>query len=109
MIYFLEKNIKEIIENPILSLFIIGNLFLIESILSIDNAIMLSSIIVSLKDKHRKIAIKYGIIGAYFFRVICFLFMSILIKMYWLKLLGGIYLIFIGISHFLKKKKNYKE
>ncbi|WP_341656925.1 TerC family protein [Blattabacterium cuenoti] len=100
----IEKSIVEIIHNPILSLSIIGNLFLIESILSIDNAAILASIILNLKKKDRKKAIKYGIIGAYFFRGLCLLFASILIKIWWLKPLGGIYLIFVGLKHFFMKK-----
>ncbi|WP_341658223.1 TerC family protein [Blattabacterium cuenoti] len=101
----IEKSIAEIIHHPISSLFIIGNLFLIESILSIDNAAILASIILNLKKKDRKKAIKYGIIGAYFFRGLCLLFASILIKIWWLKPLGGIYLIFVGLKHFFMKKK----
>ncbi|WP_341664323.1 TerC family protein [Blattabacterium cuenoti] len=100
----IEKSIAEIIHHPILSLSIIGNLFLIESILSIDNAAILASIILNLKKKDRKKAIKYGIIGAYFFRGLCLLFASILIKIWWLKPLGGIYLIFVGLKYFFMKK-----
>ncbi len=72
--------------------------------LSIDNAAILASIIINLKKKDRKKAIKYGIIGAYFFRGLCLLFASILIKIWWLKPLGGIYLIFVGLKHFFMKK-----
>ncbi|WP_341656790.1 TerC family protein [Blattabacterium cuenoti] len=100
----IEKSISEIIHHPILSLSIIGNLFLIESILSIDNAAILASIILNIQKKDRKKAIRYGIIGAYFFRCLCLLFASILIKIWWLKPLGGIYLIFVGLKHFFMKK-----
>ncbi|AFJ90957.1 DUF475 domain-containing protein [Blattabacterium sp. (Blaberus giganteus)] len=99
----IEKYFTEIIHHPLLSISIIVNLFFIESILSIDNAAVLASMIINLKKKDRKKAIKYGIIGAYFFRGLCLLFTSILIKIWWLKPLGGIYLIFIGLNHFLKK------
>ncbi|WP_185857892.1 DUF475 domain-containing protein [Blattabacterium cuenoti] len=100
------KYFTEIINHPVSSISIIGNLFLIESILSIDNAAMLASMIINIKKEYRKKAIKYGIIGAYFFRSLCLLFSSILIQIWWLKLLGGIYLIFIGLNHFFYKK-NY--
>ncbi|QIK16505.1 DUF475 domain-containing protein [Blattabacterium sp. DPU] len=100
----IEKCIIQIIHHPILSISIIGNLFLLESILSIDNAAMLSSMILNLKKEDRKRAIKYGIIGAYFFRCLCLLFASILIKIWWLKPLGGIYLIFLGLKHFFFNK-----
>lgn len=102
----IEKCIIEIIHHPLLSISIVGNLFLIESILSIDNAAMLASMIMNLKKEDRKRAIKYGMIGAYFFRGLCLLFVSILIKIWWLKPLGGIYLIFIGLNHFFFKKNS---
>ncbi|WP_185868965.1 TerC family protein [Blattabacterium cuenoti] len=98
------QSIKEIIDHPLLSITIIGNLFLIESILSIDNAAILASMIVNLKKEDRKKAIKYGIIGAYFFRGLCLLFASTLIRVWWLKPLGGLYLIFVGLNYFLTKK-----
>ncbi|WP_185873250.1 TerC family protein [Blattabacterium cuenoti] len=97
--------IKDIISNPILSISIIGNLIIIESILSIDNAIILSSMILNLKDnKDRKKAIKYGILGAYFFRILCLVFISFLMKIQWIKLVGGLYLIIIGINNFFIRK-----
>ncbi|WP_185849163.1 DUF475 domain-containing protein [Blattabacterium cuenoti] len=102
----IEKYFSEIIHHPLLSIYIIGNLFLIESILSIDNATVLASMIINLKKEDRKKAIKYGIIGAYFFRGLCLLFASILIKIWWLKPLGGIYLIFVGLNHFFRKKNS---
>ncbi|ACY40129.1 integral membrane protein TerC family [Blattabacterium sp. (Blattella germanica) str. Bge] len=97
------KSVSEIIDHPVLSISIIGNLFLIESILSIDNAAMIASMIVNLRKEDRKKAIKYGIVGAYFFRGLCLLFASTLIKIWWLKPLGGLYLIFVGFNHFLTK------
>ncbi|AWU43560.1 DUF475 domain-containing protein [Blattabacterium sp. (Cryptocercus kyebangensis)] len=109
---FIFSYITDITENPIVSFSIIGNLFLIESILSIDNAAMLASMIMRLKKEDRKRALKYGIFGAYFFRGISLIFASILIKIWWLKPLGGIYLVYIGVSHFFSKKfipKNSKK
>ncbi|WP_185868453.1 TerC family protein [Blattabacterium cuenoti] len=109
MVNFFTKNIQDIINHPMLSLSIIGNLFLIESILSIDNAAILSSIVMNLKKDHRNKALKYGIVGAYFFRVICIVFAYKIMKIWWLKLFGGLYLIFIGLDGlFFKKKRNLK-
>ncbi|WP_185858461.1 TerC family protein [Blattabacterium cuenoti] len=109
----IEKYIKDIIDHPILSIAIIGNLFLIESILSIDNSVILASMITNLRKEDRKKAIKYGMIGAYFFRGLCLFFASTLIKIWWFKPLGGLYLIFIGLNYLIKKNsflsKNGKE
>ncbi|WP_185876764.1 DUF475 domain-containing protein [Blattabacterium cuenoti] len=101
----IEKYFIEIIKHPILSITVIGNLFLIESILSVDNAIMLASMITNLQENDRKKAIKYGIIGAYFFRGLCLIFVTLLIKIWWLKPLSGLYLIFTGLYHFFLKEK----
>ncbi|WP_185864405.1 DUF475 domain-containing protein [Blattabacterium cuenoti] len=101
---FIFRSIKEIIDHPTLSISIVVNLFIIESILSIDNAAMIASMIMQLKKEDRNKAIKYGIIGSYFFRGICLIFASFLIKIWWLKPIGGCYLIFIGLNHFFRQK-----
>ncbi|WP_185873787.1 TerC family protein [Blattabacterium cuenoti] len=105
---FFIKYLIEIKDHPIISLLIIGNIFLIESILSIDNITLLATMVLKLKKNDRKKAIKYGIFGAYFFRFIGLLFTSILIKIWWLKPLGGLYLIFISLNYFFFQKK-YKK
>lgn len=107
---FLIKNIQSIIEYPIHSILIIFNIVIIEGILSIDNAAILATMILKLDKEDRKKAFKYGIIGAYLFRGLCLMFTTFLIKIKWLKLIGGFYLLFIGINFFLiKKKKNNKK
>ena len=56
----------------------------------------------------RNKALKYGIIGAYFFRGLCLLFATYLVKFLWLKAIGGLYLLFITYSHF-KNQFSKKE
>jgi len=93
------------------SSFIIIDLFLIESLLSVDNAAVLATMVMDLPKKLRNKALKYGIIGAYFFRGLCLLFASYLVKFLWLKAIGGFYLLFITYSHFKGKifKKSNSE
>ncbi len=86
---------QEIINNPVPSLAIIGNLIIIESLLSVDNAAVLATMVMDLPEKEREKALKYGIWGAYIFRGLAMLFASILIKIWWLKPLGGLYLIYL--------------
>lgn len=64
----IEFNIlwQDIINNPGVSLAIIGNLIIIESLLSVDNAAVLATMVMDLPDAQRKRALKYGIWGAYF-------------------------------------------
>ena len=99
----LEELLRDIIQHPIPSAAIIGNLILIESLLSVDNAAVLATMVMDLPQKDRNRALKYGIIGAYVFRGICLLFAALLIKIWWLKPLGGVYLLFLVYDYFKGK------
>jgi len=90
--------LKEIIRDPIAALIIIGNLVLIESLLSIDNAAILSTMVINLPRNERRKALNYGIIGAYLFRGACILLATFLIRIWWLKAAGGFYLIYLFIK-----------
>jgi len=87
--------IDEIVNNPGASLAIIGNLIIIESLLSVDNAAVLATMVMDLPEKQRAKALKYGIWGAYIFRGLAMIFASFLIQIWWLKPLGGIYLLYL--------------
>ena len=87
--------LQEIIDNPVASLAIVGNLIIIESLLSVDNAAVLATMVMDLPEKQRNRALRYGIWGAYFFRGLAMLFAAVLIQIWWLKPLGGLYLIYL--------------
>jgi YkoY family integral membrane protein len=97
---FLSKFVQP---DPKTALLVVLNLILIESLLSIDNAAVLATMVMDLPREQRSRALKYGIIGAYVFRGIALVFASILIKVSWLKLLGGGYLIYLFIHFFYKR------
>jgi YkoY family integral membrane protein len=80
--------------------FVILNLILIESLLSVDNAAVLATMVMDLPEHQRPRALKWGIIGAYLFRGLALLFASLLIKIWWLKVLGGAYLLYLSIKYF---------
>ena len=82
---------------------IIGNLIIIESLLSVDNAAVLATMVMDLSKEQRKKALKYGIIGAYVFRGLCLLFASFLVKIWWLKPIGGLYLLYLCFDYFRKE------
>lgn len=86
---------QQIIDNPVPSLAIIGNLIIIESLLSVDNAAVLATMVMDLPAKQRDKALKYGIIGAYVFRGLAMIFAAFLIKIWWLKPIGGLYLLYL--------------
>lgn len=87
--------LQEIINNPLASLAIVGNLIIIESLLSVDNAAVLATMVMDLPEKQRNRALRYGIWGAYIFRGLAMLFAAVLIQIWWLKPLGGLYLIYL--------------
>ena len=82
---------------------LIGSLVVIEGLLSADNALVLAVLVKHLPEKQRKKALMYGMFGAYFFR---FIFIGIgvyLIKFWFIKVLGALYLGWLVYSHFSKK------
>lgn len=97
--------IKEILDQPLASLLVVGNLIVIESLLSVDNAAVLATMVMDLPEPERKKALKYGIFGAYIFRGLCLLFATYLIKIWWLKPIGGIYLLYLFFNWLFSHKR----
>ncbi|HZD84178.1 MAG TPA: DUF475 domain-containing protein [Candidatus Angelobacter sp.] len=91
------NDFKKIVGNPLKSLFIGVNLVFMECILSIDNTAVLAGMLRTFKkEKDRKKAFRYGIIGAYLFRSIFLIFVTTLMAIWWIQPISGIYLIFLG-------------
>jgi YkoY family integral membrane protein len=101
--------VQQILDNPGASLGIIGNLVIIESLLSVDNAAVLATMVMDLPEKERDKALKYGIWGAYIFRGLAMIFASILIKIWWLKPIGGLYLLYLVYGYWKGKQTETKE
>ena len=101
--------VQQIFNDPLAALLIIGNLILIESLLSVDNAAVLATMVIGLPRQDRRRALKYGIVGAYLFRGLCLLFASYLIKVWWLKGVGGLYLLYLVANWAYKKQKDEKH
>jgi predicted tellurium resistance membrane protein TerC len=104
----MEQLINQILDNPAISLGVIFNLIVIESLLSVDNAAVLATMVMDLPEKQRDKALKYGIWGAYFFRGLALVFVSFLLAFWWLKPLGGMYLLWLVADQF-KEKLGYGE
>jgi YkoY family integral membrane protein len=105
----MNELIQDILNHPGASLAIIGNLIIIESLLSVDNAAVLATMVMDLPEKEREKALKYGIWGAYVFRGLAMLFASVLIKIWWLKPVGGIYLLYLVYSYWKGKQTVKKD
>lgn len=84
----------------------IGLLVLLEAALSADNALVLAVLVLPLPRKQQKKALQYGIVGAFAFRVIATLSAVHLIHMDWVKLVGGLYLLYLPIKHFVHQGRH---
>jgi YkoY family integral membrane protein len=105
----MQELVQQILDNPGPSLAIIGNLIIIESLLSVDNAAVLATMVMDLPEKEREKALKYGIWGAYIFRGLAMIFAAFLIQIWWLKPLGGIYLLYLVYDFWKGKQTEDKE
>jgi len=83
----------------------IGLLVLLEAALSADNALVLAVLVLPLPKRQQKKALQYGIVGAFAFRVIATLSAVHLIHMDWVKLVGGVYLLYLPFKHFVHKAR----
>jgi len=99
----------DIISHPGTSLAIIGNLVIIESLLSVDNAAVLATMVMDLPKEQRNRALKYGIWGAYIFRGVAMIFASALITIWWLKPIGGLYLLYLVFDWYKSKQTKTEE
>ena len=105
----MQELIQQILDNPGPSLAIIGNLIIIESLLSVDNAAVLATMVMDLPEKERDKALKYGIWGAYIFRGLAMIFAAFLIQIWWLKPLGGLYLLYLVYDFWKGKQTEEKD
>lgn len=78
----------------------IGLLVLLEGLLSADNALVLAILVLALPKSEQKKALRYGILGAFFFRIVAIAFASQMITLAWVKLAGGLYLLYLPYQHF---------
>ncbi len=76
-------------------LIILIQIIFIDIILAADNAIIIGLIAASFVPKNRKKIILWGVAGALVFKVVFAIFATYLFKFYWIKILGGILLIWI--------------
>jgi YkoY family integral membrane protein len=95
--------------DPKTALLVVLNLILIESLLSVDNAAVLATMVMDLPEKQRRRALRIGLALAYIFRGTALVFASILIKVNWLKLLGGGYLLYLSGQFFYKEIFKHKH
>ena len=78
----------------------IALLVLLEGLLSADNALVLAILVLGLPRSQQQQALRYGIIGAFAFRILATLLAVQLIAFGWVKLVGAAYLLYLSFNHF---------
>jgi YkoY family integral membrane protein len=78
----------------------IGLLVALEGLLSADNALVLAILVLGLPRHQQKQALRYGILGAFFFRILATLLAIHLLALSWIKLIGAGYLLYLAFNHF---------
>lgn len=78
----------------------IGLLVLLEGLLSADNALVLAILVLGLPKRQRRKALRYGILGAFAFRIVAIIFAAHMMQLGIVKLAGGLYLLYLTYNHF---------
>jgi len=91
------------------SLFVVANILFMETMLSVDNAAVLAVMVGKLPAEQRPKALEYGIWGAFILRGAALCLVSILISIWWLKVVGGLYLIYLCYGHFSAAEDTVEE
>lgn len=74
-------------------------LILLEGVLAFDNAAVIAAMARKLPVEQRSKALYYGLVGAYAFRILAIFSVAFLIRYPMLKLLGGLYLVYLAVKH----------
>jgi YkoY family integral membrane protein len=85
-------------------LFTVGLLVILEGLLSADNALVMAIMVLGLPRREHHKALRYGLVGAFAFRVLATLLATYLIQVAWVKLLGGLYLLHLTRVHFTTRR-----
>jgi YkoY family integral membrane protein len=78
----------------------IGLLVVLEGLLSADNALVMAIMVLGLPRRDHQKALRYGLLGGFAFRAVATALAAYLIRVGWVKVLGGLYLLYLTYSHF---------
>jgi YkoY family integral membrane protein len=106
--FFSLKAFENVVFDPT-SWGVIGTLVILEGLLSADNALVLAVMVKHLPKQQRKKALFYGIFGAYFFRFVVIGLGVSLIKIAWIKIVFGHYLLWIVFQNLFQKNAEEDE
>jgi YkoY family integral membrane protein len=78
----------------------IALLVALEGLLSADNALVIAVMVLGLPKRKQHPALRYGLVGAFAFRFVATVLAVYLIRLIWVKIAGGLYLLYLSFSHF---------
>src|ERR687898_2147594 len=78
----------------------IALLIVLEGLLSADNALVLAVLVLGLPRRDQRKALRYGIVGAFAFRILAILLAVWLKDIQFVMLLGAAYLLWLPYHHF---------
>lgn len=96
---------EPILDVQVSDLITVGLLVALEGLLSADNALVMAIMVLGLPKKQHHQALRYGLVGAFVFRIIATLLAVYLIRVAWVKLAGGLYLLYLTYAHFWGEKE----
>lgn len=82
----------------------VGQIILIDIVLSGDNAVVIALACRNLSPEQRKTGIFWGVAGAVGLRVVLTVFAALVMNMPWLKLVGGLLLVWIAVKLMLPEE-----
>ena len=82
----------------------IGVLVILEGLLSADNALVLAVMVRHLPKKEQRRVLIYGLWGAVGFRILALSLSSVLLSLWYCKVIGGGYLLYLALAHFLRHR-----
>lgn len=85
-------------------LFTVGLLIVLEGLLSADNALVLAVLVLSLPREEQRKALRYGIAGAFVFRITATVLAVHMMALAWVKLVGAAYLLWLPYKHFFRSE-----
>lgn len=88
---------------------LVAVLVVLEGVLSIDNALVLGLLARRVPKPLQKKALTYGLIGAFAFRIIAVMMAAWLLHWRSVKLLGGLYLLYVAGKHFFFGEEDDEE
>jgi len=106
--FFSMDALLSVVYNPV-NWAVIGSLIVLEGLLSADNALVLAIMVKHLPKKQQKQALFYGIFGAFLFRFVAIGLGTYLIKIWWIKGAGALYLLWMSFQFFFMKPEEEEE